>query len=45
MTDLPSGITEFDDIVHTIYIYKLKEHVDILLKKSSNYSEIINLGK
>ena len=29
MTDLPSGITEFDDFVHTIYIYKLKEHVDI----------------
>ena len=29
MADLPSGITEFDDFVYTIYIYKLKEHVDI----------------
>ena len=29
MADLPSGITEFDDFVHAIYIYKLKEHVDI----------------
>ena len=29
MTDLPSGITEFDDFVHTIYLYYLKEHVDI----------------
>ena len=25
MTDLPSGITEFDDFVHTIYVYKLKD--------------------
>ena len=23
MTDPPSGITEFDDFVHTTYIYKL----------------------
>ena len=29
MTDLPSGITEFDDFVHTTYIYKLKENIDI----------------
>ena len=29
MTDLPSGFTEFDDLVHTTYIYKLKENVDI----------------
>ena len=28
MTDLPSGITEFDDFVHSTYIYKLKENVD-----------------
>ena len=24
MTDPPSGITKFDDFVHTTYIYKLK---------------------
>ena len=29
MTDLPSEITEFDDFLHTTYIYKLKENVDI----------------
>ena len=29
MTDLPSGITEFDDFVHTTYTYELKENVDI----------------
>ena len=29
MADLPSGITEFDDFVHTTYIYKLRENVDI----------------
>ena len=47
MTDLPSGITEFDYFVHTTYIYKLKENVDVkfIIKKSSNYSEIINLGR
>ena len=34
MTDLPSGITEFDDFVHTTYIYKL----NALLKKMLYYS-------
>ena len=29
MTHLPSGITEFDDFVHTTYIYELKENDDI----------------
>ena len=29
MTDLPSGVTEFDDFVNTTYIYKLNENVDI----------------
>ena len=42
--DLPLGITEFDDFVHTIYLYKSKEpHEKMLIlkfviKKSSNYS-------
>ena len=47
MTDLPSGITEFDDFVHTTYIYKFKKMLILkfIIKKSSNYSEIINLGK
>ena len=29
MTYLPSGITEFDNFLHTTYIYELKENVDI----------------
>ena len=48
MTALPSGITEFDDFVHTTYIFiNLKKMLILkfIIKKSSNYSEIINLGK
>ena len=29
MAYLSSGITEFDNFVHTTYIYELKENVDI----------------
>ena len=44
ITDLPLGITEFDDFVHSTYIHKLKAtHKKMLIlkfviKKSSNYS-------
>ena len=44
MTDVPLGITEFDDFVHTTYLYKSKEPNKkmlilkfVLIKKSSNY--------
>ena len=43
MTDVPLGITEFDDFVHTTYFYKSKEPnnkmliLKFVIKKSSNY--------
>ena len=41
MTDVPLGITEFDDFVHTTYLYKSKEPnnkmliLKFVIKKSS----------
>ena len=43
MTDVPLGITELDDFVHTTYLYKSKEPnhkmliLKFVIKKSSNY--------
>ena len=42
MTDVSLGITEFDDFVHTTYLYKSKEPnnkliLKFVIKKSSNY--------
>ena len=43
MTDVSLGITEFDDFVHTTYLYKSKESnnkmliLKFVIKKSSNY--------
>ena len=43
MTDVPLEITEFDDFVHTTYLYKSKEPnnkmliLKFVIKKSSNY--------
>ena len=43
MTDVPLGITEFDDFGHTTYLYKSKEPnnkmliLKFVIKKSSNY--------
>ena len=43
MTDVPLGITEFDDFVHSTYLYKSKEPnnkmliLKFVIKKSSNY--------
>ena len=34
MTDPPSGITEFDDFVHTTYIYKLKVPLKVFMKRN-----------
>ena len=41
MTDLPLGITEFDDFVHTTYLYKSKQlHEKMLVLKFVNYQKI-----
>ena len=43
MTDVPLGITEFDDFVLTTYLYKSKEPsnkmliLKFVIKKPSNY--------
>ena len=43
MTDVPLEFTEFDDFVHTTYLYKSKEQnnkmliLNFVIKKSSNY--------
>ena len=40
-TDLPLGITEFDDFVHTKYLYKSKQpHEKMLVLKFVNYQKI-----
>ena len=43
MADVPLEVTEFDDFVHTTYLYKSKEPnnkmliLKFVIKKSSNY--------